>query len=347
MSGSWRFHPAAEAAEAPDWAEAFLEIDRLWTAGQAVGRTSGSTGMPADIDFTPDAVRASAHATARHFGLAEQEAGSVCVWSGLPTAGVGGRMMWWRCRILGWHLTQSRPSSAPDLPPPPDGKDRYALAVATPQQAHHLAETGALAHVALLLLGGAPVSAALESRLLAAAQTSGCHIHHGFGMTETLTHIATRPLGTSTYRPLPGVVLDVGPDGGLIVTDPQRGVHRLQTRDAVRAAAEGIASGFEWLGRLDHVINTGGVKVHPEHTEARLAASLGECLDDRRWYLAGRAHAVTGQQVTLVVEGMPDDALEVACLQRAAEVCSGPERPRSVEWQLQFEETDSGKVLRR
>lgn len=347
MSEAWRFHPAAEEAEAPDWAEAFLEIDRLWNAGQAVGRTSGSTGAPIDIGYHPDAVRASARATAHHFGLAEQEPGSVCVWSGLPTAGVGGRMMWWRCRILGWHLTQSRPSSAPDLPPPPDGKDRYALAVATPQQAHHLADTGALVHVALLLLGGAPVSAALESRLLAAARTSGCHIHHGFGMTETLTHIATRPLGTSTYRPLPGVVLDVGADGGLIVSDPQRSVQGLQTRDAVCAAAEGIASGFEWLGRLDHVINTGGVKVHPECTEAKLAPALADCLAARRWYVAGRAHAVTGQQVTLVVEGMPDDALEVTCLQRAAEACPGPERPRGVEWRRQFEETDSGKVLRR
>lgn len=346
MSEFWRFHPAAEAGAVPPWAEVFLDIDRLWGSGQAVGRTSGSTGSPVDIHFAPDAVRASAEATGRHFGLSDKEPGSVCTWSGLPTAGVGGRMMWWRCRVLGWHLTQSRPSSAPDLPPPPGGADRYALAVATPQQAHHLALRGSLAHVALLLLGGAPISAALEAQLIEAAHASGCHIHHGFGMTETLTHIATRRLGSPIYRPLPGVTLDLDADGSLIVTAPQRGVNALRTRDVVRAAESGIAEGFQWLGRLDHVINTGGVKVHPELTEAKLAPALTDCLGGRRWYLTGRQHAVTGQQVTLVVEGGANEELAAICLQRAEEACTGPERPRSVEWQPRFEETASGKVRR-
>ena len=53
-----------------------------------------------------------------------------------------------------------------------------------------------LSRFAILLLGGAPLSPGLEAALQEAAGRSDCRIFHGFGMTETLTHIATRPLGT-------------------------------------------------------------------------------------------------------------------------------------------------------
>ena len=69
MSDAWRLPDAADAVAPPDWAEPFVEADAAWQAGRAVGVSSGSTGAPKRFSFDPQAVVASARATAEHFGL--------------------------------------------------------------------------------------------------------------------------------------------------------------------------------------------------------------------------------------------------------------------------------------
>ena len=357
MTTSWRLLPgqsgddAVRSNGAPDWMAPFLELDQHWEQGQACARSSGSTGPSKTQPFESDWVRASAKATASHFQLAQstQDGSPLSAWSPLPCTGVGGRMMWWRARILGWHLTQTKPSASPEVPALENGKARYDFAVATPQQAHALLRNGGLSRLALLLLGGAPVSPSLEADLIRGAQDSGCDIHHGFGMTETLTHVATRPLGDVTYRPLRGVTLDITPDGALQIDAPDRGVHKLVTRDAVAPHPHGLTTGFEWRGRLDDVINTGGVKVHPAELERTLSNALTPLLPNQRWHLIGRSHPQTGQEVCLVIEGDPkkDPTLEQNILDQLRTTCSGPERPRRIEWVSQMEETATGKVVRR
>ena len=346
MTAFWRFPQTAAAGEAPDWVHPFLTLDAEWQAGRATGHTSGSTGEPKAFRFDPDAVRASARATAAHFGLTGASDGGVQAWSSLPAAGVGGRMMWWRTRILGWSLTQSRPSAAPDVPPTTDGR-RYDFAVATPQQAAHLAETGQLSAFKTLLLGGGGLPPSLEAVLIKAGQATDCTLHVGFGMTETLTHIATRPLGDPLYRPLPGVAWSVGPDGGLVLDVPERQVHALHTRDAVAPETDAHGDqGFRWLGRLDDVINTGGIKVHPAELEQALEPHIAPLLKGRRWHVAGRPHPTTGEQVLLVVEGQTDPELAAQLLQALSAGHPHPDRPRDVVWTDRFEETATGKVRR-
>ena len=345
MTDSWRF--PGPMADAPEWVQPFLALDAEWTEGRARGYTSGSTGEPKAIDFDPEAVIASARATAAHFGL-EGSDRTLQAWSALPAAGIGGRMMWWRARILGWQLTQRRPIACPVVPERLDG-DRFDFAVATPQQAEALARNRGLGAFRILLLGGGPVPPSLEDRLMDAGDAVGCELHHGFGMTETLTHVATRRLGTALYRALPGVEWTVGPDGGLVVEAPERGVHALHTRDAVEPGMEAASGlpGFRWLGRLDDVINTGGLKVHPADLERRIAPLVLPLMGKRRWYLAGRPHAITGQQVTLILEGEEDPTLGLSLLEQLAEGHPQPDRPRAVEWRERFEETATGKVRRR
>ena len=111
-------------------------------------------------------------------------------------------------------------------------------------------------------------------------------------------------------------------------------------------AASGLP-GFRWLGRLDDVINTGGLKVHPADLERRIAPLVLPLMGKRRWYLAGRPHAITGQQVTLILEGEEDPTLGLSLLEQLAEGHPQPDRPRAVEWRERFEETATGKVLRR
>ena len=133
------------------------------------------------------------------------------------------------------------------LPPPP------------PLQAAHLMASGQLSRFAILLLGGAPFL--LDLRLLCKRQraAAGCRIFHGFGMTETLTHIATRPLGDRR-------VLGSCPAFRLRTTEtgasraqraPRRGVHGLVTARRRRSCTSILwrprdesARQFSWLGTL-------------------------------------------------------------------------------------------------
>ena len=348
MSDAWRLSDAADAVAPPDWAQPFTEADAAWQAGRAEGVSSGSTGAPKRFSFDPQAVVASARATAEHFGLSHPDGRPVHVWSALPATGIGGRMMVWRTRILGWALTQDRPASAPTVTPAPEGQ-RYDFAVATPQQAAHLARSGQLAAFRLLLLGGGPVSPALEAELLEAGRAQDCALHLGFGMTETLTHIATRPLGRDVFLPLPGVAWSCDPDGALRLNAPDRGVDHLLTRDAVEPRRDTLSGqdGFVWLGRLDDVINTGGLKVHPDRLERTLEPIVAPLISTRRWYLAGRPDPLTGMRVTLVVEGEVDPTLTDRLLDALATGHPHADRPRAVEWQPKLEETATGKVRRR
>lgn len=349
MTDFWRIPDDHETGKAPDWVLPFLAVDAEWSNGRAEGQSSGSTGTPKTFAFTPEAIVASAHATADHFGLTASDAGHpIAAWSALPSAGIGGRMMWWRTRILNWSLTQSRPAVAPRVPPAPGGRP-YDFAVATPQQASELAKSNQLSAFRTLLLGGAAVSPMQESEILKAAETAGCSIQLGFGMTETLTHIATRRLGNATFLPLPGVTWDIAENGGLILHAPDRGVRELHTRDVVSPSIdpETGRSGFCWLGRLDDVINTGGLKVHPADLESRIAEWVFPLIGSRRWYIAGRPHPTVGMQVTLVLEGQPNGDLEQALMDQLSQVYSHPDRPRAVLWMDPFEETETGKIRRR
>lgn len=252
----------------------------------------------------------------------------------------------WRALILGWDLTVNLPSSTPEIAAPGGSPgDRYDFGVATPMQARHLLKSGQLNRFRQLLLGGAPVDPALEDALLTAGQRAGCDIHVGFGMTETLTHIATRSLGSEAYRLVPGVTVHIDGDQALIVDSPDRDVRQLHTRDAAEWMSATDTSAFLWLGRLDDVLNSGGIKVHPHHVERLISPLIQEILDGRRWYICGRADEVLGDRITLVLEGAPKEEWTEWLL--AACQGLGHTRPRAVEFLPVFEETATGKVIRK
>ena len=55
---------------------------------------------------------------------------------------------------------------------------------------------------------------------------------------------------------------------------------------------------FRWIGRYDHVINTGGIKVFPELIEKKIAG-----LFTRRFFVTSCDDLKWGESVALVIEG--------------------------------------------
>jgi O-succinylbenzoic acid--CoA ligase len=220
--------------------------------------TSGSTGSPKTWTVQRSHVLESIRATARAFALGPETRSALA----MDVAGTGGRLMLWRALELGMtlqvlpvgrHLTWVGPLDFLALVP------QQALSL-TPEQA---------AQVGTLLLGGAPVSPHEEGQLLKLFSS----VYHGFGMTETLSHIALRLLGTAPhYTCLPGVSVTLD-QGALVIDAPHRGVHLLRTTDA---ADVHNPSSFTWLGRLDGAILSGGKKIFPESIDQAIAAAYPE-----------------------------------------------------------------------
>ena len=155
-----------------------------------------------------------------------------------------------------------------------------------------------------ILIGGAPVSLALEH----ASATDRTPLYHTYGMTETVSHVALRRLNgaqrSDYFLPFPEVRLEVDSRECLAITAAVTNGETIYTNDRVELRADGA---FRWLGRLDNVINSGGVKVQVEKVEAAMEAWLlhyhGGRYAARRFFVGALDEARLGQTVVAVIEG--------------------------------------------
>lgn len=295
------------------------------TQDEILLHTSGSTGEPRPIRAPWACALASAQATAAVFGL---QAGDRILLA-LDAEPVGGRMMIVRALHLGLDLCACEPAS---LPSRPTADEKFAFTSLVPRQASQIARHAPhlFSRMGTILLGGGPVDPFLESELAAL----GHPFWHGYGMTETLSHVALRRLGNGPqYRAVPGVTFAVSEGGTLIIEAPQALANPLVTTDLVTLHNPDT---FTWLGRADFLINTGGVKVSPESIEAELAPQL----PGREFFIGSLPHPEWGEQVVLYLVGDPVDINSLT-------VSHPAHRPKQCLPVSRIESTKSGKPLRR
>jgi len=317
----------ALAPDAPDWQRAVARLLHVWfdpSTETLTWTTSGSTGPPAHLALPRAAIRASAARTVAHFGLVPGSR----VLLALPTEFTGGAMFLLRAVLHGLHVVAIAPRAQLLLPP----GARFDFTALTPHQAAALRPDSS--GLGTVLLGGAPAAPAL-----AGPWPAGVRVYESFGMTETLSHFAVRrliPDPEPAFTCLPGAsVAERG--GALVVTDTATGITDLLTRDAATVLD---AHHFLPLGRLDDVLNSGGVKVHPATVEAALADLIPE-----PFLVLGRPDPALGVAVVLRIEA-PADALRAdRILTAARERLPRHHAPRAIEWG-RIERTGSGKVKR-
>ena len=366
--GDQRYSAAALAAGPGDdparsaHVAAALDFCRRWLAGQEefTVHTSGSTGAPKPITLRREQMAASAAATGQALGLRPGMAALVC----LPVRYIAGQMMLVRGLELGLAMTLVEPSGDPLASLPAAARFDFTAVVPLQLQTLLAGPPGyraRLSGMTAILVGGAPVSAALEQQLASLAAP----VWHTYGMTETATHIALRrlngPDASPWFHPLPGVEIDVDPRGCLRLRGPMTLGQWLQTNDLIelpstnadplpphRSPSTVHGSPFRWLGRWDNVINSGGVKVQVERVEAAVErAWLALGLAERRCFVAGTPDARLGEAVTLIIEGTPlAAATQEALLAELTARVQRFERPRRVRYLLALAETASGKIDR-
>ena len=261
-------------------------------------QTSGSTGEPKRMQVEKSRMRASARMTCDFLGLQPGDTALLC----MSLDYIAGKMMVVRARERGLRLITVPPSSRPLRSlvavgsPSPLSLDFVAM---VPLQVYHSLEhpeeRALLRQVRHLLIGGGGIDEALEQRL----QDFPHAVWSSYGMTETLSHIALRRVNgagrSPWYQPLEGVRVWQSEDGCLAIEAPTVCAVPLQTHDRVEMHADGIR--FRILGRVDNVIDSGGIKIQIEEVERLLRPHLS-C----PFLITRQADERLGERVVLMVE---------------------------------------------
>lgn len=284
-------------------------------------QTSGSTGTPKIIKVDKQAMVNSALATGDFFGLHSGNRALQC----LPVKYVAGKMMLIRSIVLGLDLDYVAPTSHPMQ----GLEGKYDFAAMVPMQAQNSLKE--LHNVKKLIVGGARISASLEKELMKLPT----EVYETYGMTETITHIAAKRVGEEVFTVLPNVTISYDDRNCLVIHAPKIiAEDTVVTNDLVELVNE---NQFKFLGRIDNVINSGGVKIMPEQIEQKLDEKL-----DRRFFITSKEDKELGEKVVLVVEGesFAIDNSIFDCLDKY-------EHPREILFVSKFKETENGKVLRK
>ncbi|WP_203296617.1 AMP-binding protein [Luteirhabdus pelagi] len=287
--------------------------------------TSGSTGKPKKILHSKTAMTNSALATASYFKLPEHTSALLC----LPANYIAGKMMLVRALVLGWQLHVV----APEKDALTQYDNDYDFVAMVPYQvAYSLPD---LNKVKKLIVGGGPISVELEARL----QLVNTEVFATYGMTETITHIAARringPARSEAYHALPDVTFRQDDRDCLVIHCPKICDDIVVTNDIVELYSQ---SSFAWLGRVDNVINSGGVKLFPEKIEAVLSESI-----DTPFIITSETHETLGERVIMVVESKAETISDYS---EAFKLLEPYERPKKVVSLSRFPYTETGKIKR-
>lgn len=285
-------------------------------------QTSGTTGTPKVIKIEKQAMLDSALATGDFFGLRPGDTMLHC----LPTNYVAGKMMFVRSFILGLDMEFVNPDSEPLK----NNEKVYDFCAMVPLQAKNSIEQLKAGHIKKLIIGGVKVHKALENELVKLPM----EIYETYGMTETITHIAAKKIGEKQFTVLPNVTVSVNEQQCLVINAKNISDDLIVTNDIVDLVSD---TQFSWKGRIDNIINSGGVKLMPELIEDKLSTLI-----PRRYFIYGQDDEVLGKKVVLFVEGTPLDIEE-----SVFSVLDKFEKPKEIIFIPKFKETATGKILRR
>lgn len=292
-------------------------------------KTSGSTGTPKVIQLQKSHMINSAKATGDFFNLVEGTTALLCMSSNF----IAGKMMLVRALELGWELDSVIPVSNPLK----DISKKYDFSAMVPIQLHN--SLNELHKIKKIIVGGGVVS----DKLLKEIQQVKTAIFATYGMTETVTHIAVKKLNChseineeSYYKTLPNISISKDLRGCLVIDAPKISEDTVVTNDLVQLIS---AFQFEWLGRYDTVINSGGVKLVPEQIEQKISKIIHQ-----RFFVCGLSDTVLGEKLVLIIEGSKENRVlnDINNLKSLSKF----EKPKEIFFISKFIETETKKINR-
>lgn len=297
-----------------------------------IAHTSGSTGTPKEIVLTKENMRKSANMTAKYLHL--QKGNSALL--AMPVTYIAGKLMLVRAVEIGLKLICIQPTSHISLDEISRGISQEITSIdfvaLTPMQVENSIDF--VSKCQKLIIGGAPLSEKVKKELFPFEN----EVYETYAMTETITHIAFKqvanqkfPYVKNAFEAFDEVKISQNNRGCLVIDTPYDGL-QVVTNDIVEIVDEHT---FNWIGRADNVINSGGIKLFPEQIEEKLKSFINSA-----FYVTSKADELLGQKLILVVEG------EERCFDFSSADLTKYQTPKEIIFIKKFPRTESGKIKR-
>lgn len=319
-----------------------LSFIREWILGNQNFhlQTSGSTGKPKLITIHRDQMVASAIATAKALGLKRDDVALLCI----DPKYIGGKMMMVRSFVVGMLLIAVEPSANPVEHIRSDQCVNFAAFV--PYQIQKIIDSSFsenLNRIEKIIIGGA----AIESHTREQLQRFDVKCYATFGMTETISHIALQkvngPDQQKYFETLPGVTVQTDERGCLTIRAPYL-PDTVVTNDMTELVDP---THFRLLGRWDNVINSGGVKIHPEEIEAAIKNILESGGHKTSFVIHSLPDAFLGQKLVLLVEASSNSVETfLTFVGKMREQLHPYQVPKAIATVSALEYTETGKINR-
>jgi O-succinylbenzoic acid--CoA ligase len=304
-------------------------------------KTSGSTGKPKTIKIAKSQINESALATLNTLGIKAGNHAFLCI----NPEYIGGKMMIARALIGELNLSIVAVSGNPLK----DFEDHESVNFFSfvPYQFEKILDESSdkinfLDKSTAIILGGAPVSATLAEKIR--SKLFKTKVFSTYGMTETVSHVALKLINSNkdeAFKALKNVKFSVDERDCLVIHAPRiSGQDKLITNDVVDLIS---SQEFYWLGRHDFVINSGGIKIHPELVEKDINGLFEKANVKNRFFAFGLADEKFGESLNLMVEGKFDKEKAIVLLKQNLKAFYVPKKLFTIE---KFVETENGKINR-
>ncbi|MGM0377019.1 MAG: AMP-binding protein, partial [Bacteroidota bacterium] len=317
--------------EAPQWEKDLFRFIEEWLEPSEYIRipTSGSTGTPKMMRVSKRAMLRSAFNTIAFFKLHPGHSALLC----LSCKFIAGKMMVVRALAGGLHLITAPVSGHPLQN---SGKPVDFAAMTPLQMSNELQQPNNF-FPSIVILGGSPVSRQLSKDL----QDCPSRIWETYGMTETLSHVALRPVNgpdaSGFFQPLKEVRLSLDERHCLVIEAEGITTRPVVTNDMAELHENGR---FRIKGRIDNIINTGGIKVVPEEIEKTIAPYM-----PAPFFVSSVSHPVLGQELVIITEKeIPE---EEKFLEKLKKILPSYHAPRRILVKTPLPRTETGKIIRR
>jgi o-succinylbenzoate---CoA ligase len=316
----------------PPWEVSLFNFILEWMSDIPILKlkTSGSTGPAKWIEIEKDKVIKSAELTGQYFNLQKDDKALLC----LSVDFIAGKMMVVRAFVLGLNLVPIEPSGNPL-----NNIDKFfAFAAMTPMQVYNTLALKdgnlKLNQIKQLIIGGGDINQGLLNGIKNLTNST----FHTYGMTETLTHVAVKKLNgenpDSCFNALSGIRFSKNDKECLVISAAHLSEKKFVTNDIVDLKDE---KSFQFIGRFDNVINSGGIKISPELVEQKLSPFIQD-----RFIIAGLQDEQLGEKVIIIFEGKKKPAIDFTKTD-----LTKYQIPKQVYYLEHFPETKNGKIIRK
>jgi len=315
-----------------------------WRSGKETFKlkSSGSTGKPKELTLHRNQMIASAESTLEYLNITSGGRALLC----LDPRYIAGKMVIVRSLTGNLDLYAYNPTANPLS----EHEFDYSIDLSSfvPYQVVEILKNSHsysnFKKIKNVIIGGAVISQELEEKL----RSLGNNIYHSFGMTETVSHIALKQLSgidqSQYFKVLPGIDIGIDRRGCLTVKGKISKGETIITNDLVEIKSNNV---FKWKGRIDQVINTGGIKININTLEIKIREILESKNFQNDFFIGHISDEKLGQKIVMILESR-NSAIDLDQIKGIIKMqLTRFEMPKNIYVIKKFALTDSGKINRR